>query len=142
MQTVVVLALLVASAQAFLFGPGGLGGLGSLFGAPAGGCDPCAAARASYYPPQPVYQQPAYQPPVYQQPAPVYQTAPVQTYQPQPAPAYQTAPAQYQTVAEPQPIQPAVEAGAGSYAQAPPPPPPPASYATGPAASVGYKKFF
>ncbi|UMM43740.1 hypothetical protein L5515_019121 [Caenorhabditis briggsae] len=137
MQSVVVLALLVASTQAFLFGPGGL------FGAPAGGCDPCAAARA--YPQQqpayqPQYQQPAYQPqyqqpayqPQYQQPAyqpqPAYQTAPAQHYQ-QPAPVQN-----YQTVSEP-----VAQTSGGAYAQAPPPPPP-SSYATG-AASAGYKRF-
>ncbi|CAO4387055.1 unnamed protein product [Caenorhabditis nigoni] len=137
MQSVVVLALLVASTQAFLFGPGGL------FGAPAGGCDPCAAARA--YPPQqpayqPQYQQPAYQP-QYQQPAyqpqPAYQTAPAQHYQ-QPAPVQhyeQPAPVQnYQTVSEP-----VAQTSGGAYAQAPPPPPP-SSYATG-SASAGYKRF-
>ncbi|CAA93772.1 Prion-like-(Q/N-rich)-domain-bearing protein [Caenorhabditis elegans] len=136
MQSVVVLALLVASAQAFLFGPGGLGGL---FGAPAGGCDPCAAARAPYYPPQqpayqPQYQQPAYQPhyqqPAYQPQPSAYQTAPVQQAYQQPAPVQN-----YQTVSEPVAQ---TSGGGGAYAQAPPPPPP-SSYASGPAA--GYKRF-
>uniref|UniRef100_A0A8R1E0J5 Uncharacterized protein n=1 Tax=Caenorhabditis japonica TaxID=281687 RepID=A0A8R1E0J5_CAEJA len=136
MYAVLGLTLFVASTQAFLFGPGGLGGL---FGPPAGACDPCAAARAAqYYPPQqPAYQAPAYQAPaypaprpIYSQPAPVYQTAPA--YHPEPAPV------QYQQVVAEPVAQ--VGAGAGGYVQ-PPPPPPPASYVTEPRVSGGYKKF-
>ncbi|CAI5454701.1 unnamed protein product [Caenorhabditis angaria] len=117
MQSLIISALLIASAQGFLFGNLGLP---NLFGGNA--CDPCAAAAAArpapYYapPPRPQYFAPQQQ---YAAPQPQYVA-------PQPRPVY-TQPQVQQTYTAPEPV-------ATGYVQ-PPPPPPPATYVSAPVAA-------